>query len=120
MSDTDPIVGNVMRVEAWTWQEGRLMSTEFPWPVDERNLSRVLEQYGFQQEFILGSEPSVPWAAVFSSFADLDDELFATLPYHYLIVLHLGSYFEIILAADLPEMLEATRYIGPVIEQASQ
>ncbi len=38
----------------------------------------------------------------------------------YLILLHLGSYFEIILAADLPEMLEATRHIGPVIEQASQ
>ncbi len=79
-----------------------------------------LEQYGFQQEFNLGSAPSVPWAAVFSSFADLDDELFAVLPYHYLILLHLGSYFEIILAADLQEMLEATRYIGPVIEQASQ
>jgi hypothetical protein len=38
------------------------------------------------------------------------------VPFHYCIVLEMSTYYELVFAADLPELVDALRFLAPLIK----
>jgi hypothetical protein len=111
--------GQTEPLEEWQWdiRTGRLSTYEFPWPNDmsQGDHQEALDAWGFQEDFVATSESHAgPTATVYSRFLLNDDK---AMPFHYCIVLEMSTYYELVFAADLPELVDALRYLAPLIKQ---
>jgi hypothetical protein len=116
-------LGQSEPLKAWQWdiRSARLMTCELPWPDGQVQGDRsvALDAWGFQQEFVTtplaqgtGVETGVQ-ANVYSRFLAEDDQD-KGMPFHYCIVLEMSTVYELVFAADLPELVDALRYLAPL------
>ncbi|HEV8191119.1 MAG TPA: hypothetical protein VGP82_06505 [Ktedonobacterales bacterium] len=116
-------LGQAEPMQAWHWdiRTGRLAMYEFPRPngMSAGDRAEALDAWGFQLEFSAMPESySGPTATVYSRFLpDGDQERDSkVMPFHYCIVIELGASYDLVFAADLPELVDALRYLAPLIK----
>jgi hypothetical protein len=113
-------------VDAWQWdiRSGRLSTYEFPWPggLTEGDRGEALDAWGFQEEFVATPEARElgPRVVVYSRFLPDDagdgrDRESKAMPFQYCIVVEMSTSYELIFAAGLPELVDALRYLAPLI-----
>jgi hypothetical protein len=101
------------QVRVWAWTSEAMVPFAYQWPNDDRRLRRFLEDQDFVLEFRAGTE-HYPLATVYSHALGAGKE---SLPYQYLVVMHLASHHELILVEGLPALLEVLRHLDPVINR---
>jgi hypothetical protein len=107
-------------LEAWHWdiRTRRLTTCEFPWPngAVEGDRSAALDAWGFQHEFSAtpSSQETGAHVSVYSHFLS-DDDQDKDILFHYCIVVEMSTVYELVFAADLPELVDALRYLAPII-----
>src|SRR5215467_2896013 len=110
------IPGESDPLTAWHWdiRTGRLSTYEFPRPatLSHGDRQEALDAWGFQTEFAATSDSHAPRVMVYTRFLPEDVRI---MPFHYCIVLEMSSYYELVFAADLPEVVDALRYLAPII-----
>jgi hypothetical protein len=110
--------GQTEPLDAWQWdiRTGRLSTYDMPLPsgMSQGDHQEALDGWGFQLAFTATSESHLsPSVAVYSRFLPDDDK---AMPFHYCIVVELSTYYELVFAADLPELVDALRYLAPIIK----
>jgi hypothetical protein len=108
-------------LDAWQWdiRSARLATFECPWPgsLTRESWGEALDAWGFQEEFVAtpGAHELGPRVIVYSRFLPNDDRQAATIPFHYCIVMEMSTFYELIFAAALPELVDTLRYLAPLI-----
>jgi hypothetical protein len=110
--------GQTESLEVWQWdiRTSRLTRYEFPWPsgMSQGNRSEALDAWGFQLEFTATPDAHAgPSATVYSRFLPDEDKV---MPFHYCIVIELSTFYELVFADDLPELVDVLRYLSPIIK----
>jgi hypothetical protein len=106
-------------MEAWHWdiRTGRLATYEFPWPGELSHADRgeALDSWGFQEEYVATPEARElgPRVVIYSRFLPDDDD--QAMPFHYCIVVEMSTFYELVFAAGLPELIDVLRYLSPLI-----
>ena len=109
-------------LDAWQWdiRTGRLSTYDFAWPgnLTRDNWGEALDTWGFQEEFVATPEAHElgPRVVVYSRFLSNDERHDATvMPFHYCVVVEMSTFYELIFAAALPELVDTLRYLMPLV-----